>query len=187
MKLTTDVIVTYQDAEQEMFKHTMDIDTNYSNYGLEKSWITDITKIVSSPYDLVKISVCVYDDDNTPETVQWINERLTNIIKKNNGKYFFQPDQRREITKEICKEYPHIAKDTLSHTEWLINQGLDPIEENFNYNLIESFNHVRIDAFKKKYHNFICRVFSDVVNDKDLEHIKSEKVKSKEIDLGEVA
>jgi len=46
---------------------------------------------------------------------------------------------------------------------------------------------VRIDAFKKKYHNLICRVFSDVVNDKDLEHIKSEKVKSKEIDLGEVA
>ena len=148
MKLKTNIITTYEYREQEMYNHIMDIDINCSEYGLEKELITSIVKNVSYPKELVKLSLCVYGKDNSVEAYK--NEKIRNVLKKENGKYYFQPDQRSELIEQICKENPYVAEDTPSHKDWLISQGLDPIQEQFNFNLISCFNNKRINEFKKE-------------------------------------
>ena len=120
MNIVTNVIVTYQDKEQEFFDQTTHIDEQTSEYGLEKQLVTDIANNVSHKNELVKLSLCVYGESNTKEVYD--SEKLSSILNNRNGKYYFQPDQRCEVVNQICKEYPEIAKDTLSHTEWLMNE-----------------------------------------------------------------
>jgi len=160
-ELTTNVIVTYQDKEQEFYDSIMHIDVNCSEYGLEKALVTNIAKYVMYPNELVKLSLCVYGENNSKEVRS--NKALTNVLKNNNGKYYFQPDQRDDLIEQICKEYPYIAKDTLSYKDTLISQGKDPIQHQFNYDLINCFNHKRINEFKKEYHNLITKTFGDVL------------------------
>jgi len=171
MNIVTNVIITYQDKEQEFFDLTTYTDDLTSEYGLEKELVTNIANKVSYPNELVKISLCVYGKDNTKEVFK--NKKLATVLKNSNGKYYFQPDQRSEVTSQICKEYPEIAKDTLSHTEWLMNQGLDPLQEDFNQTLINSFNHKRIDEFKEEYGNLITRTFESVFKKKSEDFIMS--------------
>ena len=108
MKITTDIIVTYDDRDQEFFKHTVDIDDQIPVYELEKEWITSIVKEVYYPKEISKLSLMVYDP----------NPEILHILKRTNGKYYFQPDQRCKLIGEICEEYPFVAKDTLSFREW---------------------------------------------------------------------
>lgn len=160
-ELTTNVIVTYQDKEQDFYDSVMHIDVNCSEYGLEKALVTNIARNVMYPNELVKLSLCVYGENNSKEVRS--NKAVTNVLNKENGKYYFQPDQRSELIEQICKEYPYIAKDTPSYKDSLISQGIDPIQHQFNCNLISCFNHKRINEFKKKYHPLIEKTFGDVL------------------------
>ena len=69
--------------------------------------------------DLVKLSLCY----SAPilETFQSKKELEDNgfgYIVRSNGKYYFQPDQRDEITRELCDENPSLAKNTHPSLTW---------------------------------------------------------------------
>ena len=70
--------------------------------------------------DLVKLSLCY----SAPILETFQNEKEVEdggfgYIVRSNGKYYFQPDQRDEITMELCNKDPFLAKNTLPYLTWL--------------------------------------------------------------------
>ena len=175
LKVTVNVITTYEKKQQEHYDQDVLLDMNCSTYGCEKQLITDIVRKVSHPKQLVKLSICMYQKENSKKVFD--NEKISKFLKQNNGKYYFQTDQRCKLVKEICKEYPYVSEEILSYKEWLISEGIDPIQSSFSYNLIHRFNHQRIKEFKLQYRSLIEKTFGDMFIDgqlKDGQYLKEE-------------
>ena len=126
MILTTNVIMTFEDNTQKFFDHRTNIvnDKRLSEYGLEKMLINQIVHHSDNLKKIVKLSLCVYSENNSNEVMN--NNKISSIFKRTNGKYLFEPDLRCELVSQLCKEYPSIAKETISNKEWRNLNKLDP-------------------------------------------------------------
>ena len=126
MILTTNVIMTFEDNTQKFFDHRTNIvnDKRLSEYGLEKMLINQIVHHSDNLKKIVKLSICVYSENNSNEVMN--NNKISSIFKRTNGKYLFEPDLRCKLVSQLCKEYPSIAKETISNKEWRNLNKLDP-------------------------------------------------------------
>ena len=167
MFITTDIWTTFDGEEQEHYQVVCELDFNKSEYGIEKDWVTSIAEDVTYPEVLTKLSLCVMWGEKVVEKLTKREfKKFKNVLSRQNGKYYFQPDQRREIETQICKENPLIAENTMSYENWCISQGIDPDQQNFNHLIINACNDERLEEFKGEYRNLIKRSFGDLfVND----------------------
>ena len=65
---------------------------------------------------LVKLSSCTYSAND-----EGLKKKIDSFLEYNGqqGKWYFQPDQRCPVVDSIIEENPLIAKDTLSYSTWL--------------------------------------------------------------------
>ena len=84
----------------------------------------DTFPIISSEWEikncslshLVKLSSCTYSAND-----EGLKKKIDSFLEYNGqqGKWYFQPDQRCPVVDSIIEENPLIAKDTLSYSTWL--------------------------------------------------------------------
>ena len=100
-KLNIEVIFTFDgDKDQQMWRTTMKVIPLDMK---ESEWIRSLIQLafendMHEANDLVKISMCIGYKNKKISDIPMIKGYLAR-----NGKYYFQPDQRDEVEKEIIK------------------------------------------------------------------------------------
>ena len=168
----SDFIATYEKHDQEVFNVLAYHKKGATPLDIEKSILENAIDTVGFKdedegglaHELVKLSSCTH----------WIKkykkEELDSISKftdRQSGKWYFQPDQRCEVVKELCDADPRIASDVPSWEDSIIAQGLDPVQERFDGLVLYCLNDNRIEKFKENYQNKIYMTFGDVLNNED--------------------
>ena len=115
-EISINVIATFENDPQEIF----DFDINLERLVEEKSelpqqeWqllkeiVIDLLDMEGDISQLVKLSLCFYCNEEEIEKYPCIYQS----IYENNGKYYFQPNQRGKVETKVCQEYPFPARET---------------------------------------------------------------------------
>ena len=163
----SDVIASYEEHEQEHFNVLALHKKGATPLEIEKAILENAILTVGFKdededglaHELVKLSSCTHWME------KYKKEDMDNIIafcERQKGQWYFQPDQRCALVQKFIDDDPRIASDLMSYEDWMISQGLDPVQKKFNRILIDCFNSERIDGFKEEYQNLITRTFGDI-------------------------
>ena len=119
-KLNIEVIFTFDGKDQQMWHTTMKVIPLDMK---ESEWIRSLIQLafendMHEANDLVKISMCIGCKAKGYQNIPMIKGYLSR-----NGKYYFQPDQRDEVEKEIIKGTTIASKTSPFNKKH--NEGMD--------------------------------------------------------------
>ena len=109
-EISINVIATFEDKPQEFFDFDIDLkklveqksEIPQQEWQLVKEIVEDIE---GDCKQLVKLSLCFYCNEEEIEKYPCIYQS----IYENNGKYYFQPNQKGKVETKLCQEFPTLA------------------------------------------------------------------------------
>lgn len=156
----SDFISTHQDHEQTMFNVLAYHDIDATPLDIEKSILENALSTVGddeeseygSIYDLVKLSSCTHWMEKYEEKELL---KIDSFLDRQMGKWYFQPDQRCVVVQQFIDEDPRIARDVLSHQDWLKSTGVEDPQQHIYDSGLRNYlrDEKRFSSFWKKENN----------------------------------
>jgi hypothetical protein len=115
-EISINVIATFENDPQEIFDFNINLERlveekselPQQEWQLLKEIVIDLLDMEGDISQLVKLSLCFYCNEEEIEKYPCIYKS----IYENNGKYYFQPNQRGKVETKLCQEFPFPARKT---------------------------------------------------------------------------
>tara|TARA_R100001086_G_C11712451_1_gene224549 strand:- start:238 stop:621 length:384 start_codon:yes stop_codon:yes gene_type:complete len=112
-EISINVIATFEDEPQELFDFDIDLErlVEQKSELPQQEWqlVKEIVEDIEGDCEqLVKLSLCFYCNEEAVNKYPCIYQS----IYENNGKYYFQPNQRGKVETKLCQELPALACET---------------------------------------------------------------------------
>ena len=115
-EISINVIATFENDPQEIFDFNINLERlveekselPQQEWQLLKEIVIDLLDMEGDISQLVKLSLCFYCNEEEIEKYPCIYQS----IYENNGKYYFQPNQKGKVETKLCQEFPTLACET---------------------------------------------------------------------------